>query len=881
LVAAWLAMPALDADAAQDALEPVVVTGSRLAGGAAESGLPVQVISRRDIERSGAVTTADLLQRVAANQPYNTEAMSVGGYGPAAYAGANLRGLGDNNTLVLVNGRRIAQHAATFGTSADLLSIPLAAVERVEILKDGASALYGADAIGGVINFILRNDYSGVDLQLDLAGTSHGGAGRQGLSLTAGGALGDSEVHWVGSVSFLSEQRLASSQRDFTRSSNHPGLVNGLSYGSWPATVSDAAGNLYSPAGCRPPYSVIDPDGTGLCVYDPATSVDLQPSSHRVNALLRAEGPAWDASARWYAEIMASRATQRVTATPAWVSGFDPATGAYAYPVLGSGSPFYPTAWADANGVSGDLDLFYWRMADQGPRVDRHVGDQQRWLAGLQGVAGAWQWDGALVATRHRLVSSMAQGYYRYADIAALVADGSINPLGEQSAATQARLDALAVRDPYAWMETRTESVDLKLSRTLWRLPGGDAGLALGGELRRETLGSRYSQDALDCVISGGLCGGFNLDRGRSVAAAFGELSLPFAPAWSAQLALRHDRYGIGGTATTPKLALTWRMTPAVRWRASAGRGFIAPSLEQLYAPATLGVAPGSGQQDTTLCGVTGSAYDCGLLGYNQRTSGNAQLQPETSRQFGFGLVLGATPRWQINADLWAVNKRNKIGYVPAGTVFANQALYESLGYVVRYQPGDVLPAGTACVDGVCPIQFVDAQYRNLGQQKTAGLDLGATWRSTATGWGVWSAMLDATWVQRFATQVSSVSAFIDQAGRYALDRPVPRWRHQARMGLEQGAWSWSLSQRFVASYIDYNPEPASLPDRRARAQSLWDVSAAYRLGDAVTVALTVQNLANSAPPPSRQVNAFQVGYDPHFADPRGRIVALRTQVKF
>lgn len=868
-----------------EGLSPVVITGSRLPGQGQDSALPLQVIERRDIDRSGARTPAELVGQLSANQPFRTEAMVVGAYGPSAFAGANLRGLGEASTLVLVNGRRIASHAGMgmLGGATDLNAIPLAAVERVEILKDGASAIYGADAIGGVINFILRRDHSGVDLQVEGGKTAAGGGGSRGLSLSAGGALGASSIHWTGALSWQNEKSLSARQRDFARTGYVPGLINVLGYGTSPAGVWDAAGNVLNPAypSCNPPFTVADPDGAPACWFDYAASVDLVPRTDRLNAFVGAEGaagPGW----RWYAEGMASRIRQSAAASPAYVSGLDPSSGAALYPYIGSSSPYYPTAFAAANGLSGDLTLD-WRMVEQGPRVDRHVGEQQRWLAGLQGEAGAWSLDTAVAMNRHRLSSSMVAGYYRYTDIQALLDAGVLDPFGAPATAAQGQLDRLALKDRYALFRSGSVALDFKATRKLWRLPGGDAGLAVGSELRHETFSVAYSQDAKSCVISGGTCGGYDLDRSRPVTALFGELSLPLSSAVEAQLALRFDRYGVGGRATTPKAAMKWRVAPDAMWRASLSRGFIAPSLEQLHAPAVFSTAAGGPFDDSLRCGATGSAFDC-QVEFATRGGGGPQLLPEKSRQLGLGLVLGGPTRWAATLDAWAIRKSHRIGQVPASTIFADLPSYESLGFVTRYDPAS-LPAGASCLAGpngpICPIQYVDSQYRNLGSQKTAGMDLGYRWRSLPGAWGVFSLSADGTWVQQFKTQVSTVSAYVDQLGRYALDFPVPRWRHHWQANLTQGRWSWSFGQRYVASYVDYNPDPASVADRRVAAQSLWDAQVAYRLDTAATLTLGARNLLDTDPPASRQQNAFQVGYDPHFADARGRIVYLRANIRF
>ena len=200
-------------------LDRIEVTGSSIKRASDENALPVQVITREDITKSGATTAAEIIKSISANTAPLSDGASItdGTSGQRGFNGANLRGIGVSSTLILLNGRRLANFA-TPGDSAgvDLNSIPSGAIQRVEVLKDGASAIYGTDAIGGVINFITRKDYQGIDLSASAANTQHGGAGKNTASLSAGyGDLGQNGYNLFGVVDVQKLSALRSTQRDW------------------------------------------------------------------------------------------------------------------------------------------------------------------------------------------------------------------------------------------------------------------------------------------------------------------------------------------------------------------------------------------------------------------------------------------------------------------------------------------------------------------------------------------------------------------------------------------------------------------------------------------------------------------------------------------
>ena len=246
LLAATLAAAAQQSAPDVVKLERIEVTGSHIGQIDGESGLPLQVFTREELLDGGVQTMQDLLERISANQSFGAfnEASGVGTT-RAGFTAASLRGLGSQRTLVLLNGRRLAPYALSGGQSVDLSGIPASALERVEILKDGASAIYGSDAIGGVINFILRKDFEGAEFNANYYGTQYGGGNNGRASLTAGtGSLAKDKYNVFVSADLFKQNPLKASQRDSTKTGYIPGLgADATSSQSFPANISQTDPN--------------------------------------------------------------------------------------------------------------------------------------------------------------------------------------------------------------------------------------------------------------------------------------------------------------------------------------------------------------------------------------------------------------------------------------------------------------------------------------------------------------------------------------------------------------------------------------------------------------------------------------------------------------
>jgi iron complex outermembrane receptor protein len=853
--------------------EKIEVTGSSIKRIEGESALPVQVITREEIEKGGSTTAAELITKISANSATLTDGASFSDIaGQRGFNGANLRGIGVSSTLILLNGRRMANFASPGGASGvDLNAIPTAAIERVEVLKDGASAIYGTDAIGGVINFITRRDFRGAQIYGYASRTQDGGADKSIATLSGGvGDLNNDRFNAFAVLDYQDTGTLRSTQRDWVKGSYQPDInLDVGSSNTYPANFrvlrpgsNSATGPRINPSapGCNPPATRYFPEsfvGSRACYYDYMQDTEIFPASKRLSLIGRAAA-ALSHSHTLFAEYTHSRTETLYRISALTVTNLN-------YPAAGR---YYPSGI----GVSGPLRL-NWRLSEAGGRTNEVESTADRILLGAKGLFSGWEYDTALNRSVSRVTDAYVDGYVATTPFNAAVATGNINPFGPSDAAGLTLLRSTKIRDDARDSEGTTTSFDLKASRGLFAMAGGEAALALGAEVRRERMDFRAS----DLLRRGEIRGdgaAENFSGRRSVAAAFAELSLPFTTQVEAQLALRADRYDDVGNTTNPKLGVRWTPTREMLVRSAYGTGFRAPSLADLYTPTRIGQTNGV-YNDPLGCIRVGNLNNtnnpdyCGIQPDKLR-GGSKDLKPEKSRQFSLGVVLKPSRHFNAALDYFRIEKTDVITS-PEGIYFANPTAYAA--FITRAAADPALPG----IPG--RITQIDSRLRNIGGFKTDGFDIGLEVRSPTHSWGRLSASLNGTYVLHYKVQEGPGQPYTEGVGRFANDQVVQRWRHLLSIGFDRGPFSATLQQTFYRGYRDQQAMPDGSP-RRVSDYELWDLTGSYTLS-AIRLRAGVRNLLDKAPPRSNQLYSFLAGYDPNYTDPRGRSYFLSASYIF
>lgn len=865
------AAPAAPAPA-PTALQRVEITGTNIKRIDAETALPVQVISREAIERSAVTTAGELLGKVSASANNLTDGASFSDIaGQRGFNGANLRGIGVSSTLVLLNGRRVANFASPGGASGvDLNSIPASAIERVEILKDGASAIYGTDAIAGVINFITRRDYTGVDLYAYYGDTQDGGADKTMATVAAGVGNLEADGYNLFAVLDLSKTgALRSSQRDWIGSVYQPDInLDVGSSNTFPANARALNGSgrptgpRYNPSApnCNPPANVYEPGsfvGANACLYDYMQDTLIYPKSEKVSLLTRGD-LRLSPDHTLFGEVLLSETKTTYRISPLTITNLD-------YPASG---PHYPTGLIP--GYSGDLRVNM-RLNEAGGRTNEVDSKTGRFLLGARGTLGSWDYNSALNHSESHVTDSYIDGYVKTDEFDQAFATGAINPFGPSTASGLAALNATKINDKARRSKGKTTSIDFSASTDIFEMSGGSAAIALGGEVRREEMDFKPSELLASGQIRGdGAPQGFEGDR--NVVAVFAELNLPLDKTLEAQLALRHDRYSDAGNTTNPKVGLRWTPTREVLARASFGTGFRAPTLADLYTPTRVGQT--NGIYDDAYC-AQAVAIDpslepdyCGLQP-DKLVGGSATLKPEKSKQFSIGLVFEPTPVLSSSLDYWRIEKKNSI-LSPEGLYFSDPVKYAQ--YFTR--DAELVPG----LPG--PITQVDGRLLNAGSLDTSGIDISLDWRGVNTEAGRFGAFLSGTYVIDYNIQEYEGGPSIEGVGRFAGDQVVQRWRHTLGFNYDYGPVKATLSQTYYSSYEDQN-KLADGSTRRVEAYQLWDLAASWQVTKEFKLGGGIKNLFDEKPPVSNQVYYFLAGYDPTYTDPRGRFFYLNARYSF
>jgi iron complex outermembrane recepter protein len=772
--------------AAVNRLGAYEVTGSRIKRLDAETVSPVVSLTGEDIALSGFQTVGDVVR----NLPYSNSTSVDPQFGTGFASGAtslNLRGLGVNNTLVLVNGRRAAPYGLPGGTGFttlfDFNSLPLAAIESIEILKDGASAIYGSDAAAGVVNIKLRTTYSGLSTSALYGNTTDTDSSLRRASVTWGATRGKTSV--LLAADWQKRNELSLRDRDFSKT------ADGRAFGGQDARsttgfpgyvvvpVRDAAGRT-PPAGTIT-AAIISPQGVllanptvadfarGASLYNFNPDTSMLPAHVYKGLYLRAKHELNEQLYVFGEFALRKNRSQFVQAATPVVSTIEAGTGANGVMRLPFNNPYNPF------GV--DIDNFRLRLVGIGPRVRDTESFTSRYLAGLGGRLGwgDWTWEAAALYSKNKVNQHDKNSAADAAVQAALNQTSratALNPFGPSAAGV---VEALATT-------TNRRSIvdirqgDVQATGHLWRLPAGEIGVAVGAEHRRESIRDRPDPVAASGGIlgSGGNAG---LSGTRRVAAAYVEISLPILRQLEVQLAGRHEEYSDFGQADKPKVGAKYRATKWLLLRGAYSRSFRAPDLTQLYTAQNISFS--------TAVVLDPLRPNDPPQSVRQIGGGNPTLQPELTDSYYAGAIVEVpgVKGLEASVDFWRFRQTNLISQPTLASILDLEKTAPT-GRVTRNPPiGDGLP-GT--------INSVAITFINISKAKTDGIDLALRYtRPTDLGRFGFQGVVTYTHSYDF-NGVESVKA-----------NGFPMFRGNASAQWSRGFWSASVHGNYIDGYAE------------------------------------------------------------------------------
>ncbi|MCQ4319747.1 TonB-dependent receptor [Stutzerimonas stutzeri] len=841
-------------------LERIEVTGSAIRRADAETAVPVTILRTEQLREQGVTTTQELVSRIVGSQTTTTAAQSVGsGTGGASFA--DMRGIGANKTLVLLNGRRLANNAID-GSAVDLNTIPFAAIDRVEILRDGASALYGTDAIGGVINFITKKSVT--DGQLSFGynyPTESGGGENRNYSGSWGfGDLQQDRFNVFGVVNYDKQANLTSIDRDFAEEYAPGRGLNGTSGTAYPGNYTQGpnATNPLANTGCNGPNLVAS---NGLCRFTTREYIDLIPETEKTSVFSMATyqlAEDHDVSLDYFW----ARNNNTTTIAPSLLTGVN----------VGPDTPFYPGNGSTPLPTSFDLITTEpvtvgWRETEAGGRLQKDQNTGQRLQVVFDGnLAGVWDYNVGVSYNENKVISSLRGGYLNDIAVEQGIENGIINPFGPQTQEGLDLINSIGVSGDYMTAVGRVKTVDGRVGREIGDWFGaGPAAIAVGGEFRKEDFHAAYDTDITSLVGSLGVSGDPTVSGDRDVEGQYAELNVPVFDSLELTAAIRHDKYSDVGSTTNPKYSFRYQPLRALVIRGAYSEGFRAPSLYELHDPTYITYSAGS-YNDPVLCpGGTPSNggvanRDCDQQVLNE-TGGNTELEPETARNTTFGFVYQPLRNLSVAVDLWWIDISGQIAEFPETTIFQNQDLYSDR--IVRGPNGS--------------IDHIVTGLSNQGNVKTSGVDLSFDYLFPTSAYGQFGLSMQGTYVTRYDYQQEADGPYIDNVGDFQGNGVIFRWKHNLVGTWNYGPYRAAVTNRYMSGYNDYDTE--GNPD--VSSYMLWDLSTGYNWRDMLDLDLGIKNLFDRDPPFTNQAVTFQSGYDPRYTDPLGRTLYTRMTYRF
>lgn len=715
-------------------LDKVEVTGTHIKRTDIEGTSPVLVIDREKIDQTGSTTLSELLRRLPINYGDTYDDVFFQGFAPGS-SGMSLRGLGQQNTLILLNGQRLANYGFAQdikNSFVDLSSIPLSAIERVEILKDGASAIYGSDAIAGVVNIILRKDYEGSEIALTYGGTSEGDGNETILNLISGWNTEKSNLTLV--FDYLHRSSISRADRDFSKSADHT-TQGGDDFRS----IANPVANVFDP--------FVAGDFVGFFgVYDFNPHMTLVPETERFGAIANYTLEL-NPELLLFAEIGYSQVNTDFEQAP---------TPLFDEILVGAGQAF------NTYGV----DVFtLWRMDEWGKRLTQTQTNNELVVLGLEGIVQDWDWKATANFNQNKTVLD-GQNYVSVSALQTAVDNDLINPFGTSANslaaidATKATIQRTGISELYG--------ADVITTGEITQTDAGPLSLAMGIGWRHESL-----EDTPDSLTEqGDVVGvaGTSTSGDRDIGSIFAEFSIPVIETVEMQLAVRYEDYSDFGNATSPKVGLRYQPTRNWLLRGSWGQGFRAPTLPELHlGPLTF--------FDSVI-------YNAAPADAIVNVEGNPNLDPTDSESWFLGALWEPVESFTIQLDYWNYIIENAIDQDPQYTVdnfpgrvteifpglvaidstFFNIANIETdgLDFDIRYR-WDVAGAGTFTVGALATylLSFDRQKYAGQPWEDLRGTYRYPDWRATIPfTWNrqVYGASLIANYIDSYDDTVNSAN---------------------------------------------------------------------------------------------------------------------------
>ncbi len=808
----------------------VFVTGSNIKRAEKEGSSPVEVISSKQIVASGANTVAELLHSIPAFGSGSSVDVVDGGFSRGA-ATASLRGLGSSSTLVLLNGRRIAASAyadPNIGKSAvyDLNSIPISAIDRVEIFKDGASAVYGSDAIAGVINFITKTNFQGTQVSGSYSGNDNNEFTRKNATAIWGkGDLATDNYNFLVSVDLAKRgSTLIKNVKDIETAmyADINGRLNPLSssltgspffyreqtpnaknFANSFALASSVINQLNCPVsqqltGNVAAHNILATDalnGRTFCNINLNDFSEAQSAGKDANLLSKATFQI-NPDLQSFTEFGYSRSDRQYLGAP---TAFRSTASTTVFTLAGAPTQFQvilPVGHPDNPFPTSRAAVGY-RFVNSPGGTD-NVNTAYRLVSGLKGSAGSWDWETAALWNR----SERKEHYY------GLLYKPTLNRI-----MTENRTLAATAADPSS---TRTvenngyssvAQLDAHVSTTLGKLGGGDIGLAFGGEVRQEKIGLTPDPETQAGNIVG--LANSSADGSRKVSSAFVEVRTPFTKSFEMDFAGRYDKYPTMKGSFVPKVGAKYELSDKISLRSTYAEGFRAPALTQ--------VSPGGVQSFSTVVdsircpdGVTpkpgADKTDCSK-GISSLSSATPGLLPEESKSHSFGLIMAPTKDLDVLVDWYHIRRINESALLSAQFIIDHPDLYPGRAIRDSNIANQLLDASGKVIPNSGPISAVNRAYVNQGATDTSGIDFEVTMRNSMASYGKlstklsWSYLLTYKRAERPGETETNVAGSNGGISDWATSGPdMPKNRAVLSTNWEYGDHALSANINFVSS---------------------------------------------------------------------------------